>query len=242
MRAEEKVLRATVRVEMSELDQKDGLKLKARSSVYTFSTKVDSKDSTDYAWDISQITGLSGWGQLSSTVDFSNGKVIQSASDVDAISYTVIDTKNENILATVTDAEDAGLFTEKFIHNGDDVTVIVNFTVDRRSADSTSDAAYPADDVDDRLQTTYGVYLEKSPNTGLYYLAANYTVNSDDDVAKLVNNGDYVGLPEFDVPASSDSEYVYEYSFKDGAIYGTYVKGEYSSFGKLIIPDHRTQL
>ena len=228
MSAAEKNVKVTVRFEMSELDQNDGLRIKARQNVYSYVAKL--QEGTYSTWSIEDITGLNGWGTVSGIIDYSKGKVIDSAADVTNVSFTVVNTKNESILATVDDNESQGLFTDRILEDGSDVTVIVNLTRDVRSADETLDQAAPADNVDDRLQKTYGVYLEKSPETGLYYLAANYTVNAKDDVAKLVNNGDYINLPDFDVPAASDNDYVYEYYFKDGAIYGTYVKAEYSKF------------
>ena len=82
-----------------------------------------------------------------------------------------------------------------------------------------------ADDVDDRAQKAYSVYLETAPGSDLYKSPETYWTNPSDDVAKLVNGEKYVSLPGLDdfYPAA-EFDYVYQYRIDGDKIYGEWVE------------------
>ena len=99
------------------------------------------------------------------------------------------------------------------------VTVQISVFVDQVGADNAG-----SDDVDDRLQTTYGVHVETGIDSNLYEPVKPYTVNNGDNLAKKVASGDYVNLPglydeKYD---SDDNEYVLVYTIDGDDIYANW--------------------
>ena len=100
------------------------------------------------------------------------------------------------------------------------VEVVLSLTVDNHGPDNTK-----ADDVDDRAQKAYSVYLETAPGSDLYKSPETYWTNPSDDVAKLVNGEKYVGLPGLDdFYAAAEFDYVYQYRIDGDKIYGEWVE------------------
>ena len=220
-----------VSVVTSERDTKDGITVNATNRKASFNKGV------------TLGTALASMGIFDSNGDFQFSVFTDKNGNL---------AKQSNVYYTVTTA-DGGLFAYDSIvnypANGDNdkvlpeggITVTISVLVDHQHYGTVTGGG--ADSVDDRDQVGYNVYLQSSIGSEYYSMPVyTYWTNAGDDVAKLVTNGDYTGLPGWEVPAydAEGNEYYYHYEIKDGAIYGTYVKSEGSKFAKSTTNDKDT--
>ena len=235
MRAEEDpTMTMRVRVVLSETDTEDGIKIVAD---YRNNTNKDLKSNLSQ-WDISDV--IFGWsdtnkdGSAAATSLLSFGK--NSVAKIDQYLVTEYSVRSGNTEYASGNWEEIN----KDFHFDDtqDVTLYVSLTYDKVGVDGDN----TPDKVDDRTQVAYSVHLETAIDSGLYSVAQTYRVNANDDLVKLVTNGDYVNLPGWEVPAydAEGNEYYYQYTIDGDDIYGDYVKASHSSFAKSTTNDKDT--
>ena len=220
MRAEEGDYTLRVNVEMSQTDAADGIRVVP--SYRTKTLKIGPSTTMNYKPEEVSIGTVLKEGDAWNLMDFSKAEV---ASDDDKTTYgyswqivdgnTLLDSGKTSDSWSLTTM----LQSTPFSATHTNVTVQISVFVDAVGADNAG-----SDDVDDRLQTTYGVHVETGIDSNLYEPVKPYTVNNGDNLAKKVASGDYVNLPglydeKYD---SDDNEYVLVYTIDGDDIYANW--------------------
>ena len=220
MRAAEGDYTLRVNVEMSQTDAADGIRVVP--SYRTKTLKIGPSTTMNYKPEEVSIGTVLKEGDAWNLMDFSKAEV---ASDDDkrtyGYSWQIID--GNTLLDSGKTSDSWSLTTmlqsTPFSATHTNVTVQISVFVDAVGADNAG-----SDDVDDRLQTTYGVHVETGIDSNLYEPVKPYTVNNGDNLAKKVASGDYVNLPglyneKYD---SDDNEYVLVYTIDGDDIYANW--------------------
>ena len=231
MSAEIKEADVRIHFVMSDTDTKDGLRIvpEYRNKKFTLGYDDDVDTTGSFKLNHDQLLGTAITDD--DIIDWSKAKVAKN-DDFASVEYSV---RNGNTEITKGDLT-AILSSAPFAGSVRDVTIYVTVTYDKVGVDGDN----TPDKVDDRTQKAYSVHLETAIDSGLYKVAETYRVNNNDDLVKLVTNGDYVNLPGWDTPAydAEGNEYYYQYTIDGDDIYGDYVKASHSSFASKATPEN----
>ena len=99
-----------------------------------------------------------------------------------------------------------------------DYQVVVELTYDHVGSDNTA-----PDQVDDRDQAIYTVYLETAPGSGKYEAPVSYyCLDNDEDFVKLMNADELVNVPGQNDRAGKNGQYMYVYTVDGDKIYANW--------------------
>ena len=113
---------------------------------------------------------------------------------------------------------------------GTDYDVVIGLTWDYLYADGSATNCAGSDEVDDRTQQIFEVYLETAPNSGYYKAQVHtYVLDAGDDFVKLFNAEELNNVPGMNEVAGKENEYMYVYTVKGDKIYANWEKVEENS-------------
>ncbi len=207
MRAETVTGRVTFQV--SELDKEDGVSVKSRGLV-TYDPDTD--DTVDFkSIVVANEQSTSGKEVIDKVVTFKGSSEAKNYTDLKVYVYNEKGYLSES--ASVKDDGWAGLDGLKV---ADGYRVLIEYVVDRQTAGTLygdTNTAANGDGKDDRLQPVITVVKQIWDSEDFSAATESYVVNSGENVAKMIEDGDYANFPGWNAyEYDEDNDYVYVYN------------------------------